>query len=140
MGDFDYVANYGCNDFYNDWDNAIQNGTEEQFYTHFNQQIWTVITNNLLNSSSLNYWNFAEFEYNVGSCKYLCERDALRCGDACCLKVNTWERNKNGEWELTEEGEIVHIGEGCPEYPIRTCPPDVLQSGMCFDNCSSLDF
>ena len=40
----------------------------------------------------------------------------------------------------SDEGEIEHYGEDCPINPVRTCPPDVLQSGMCFDNCASLDF
>jgi len=140
FGDFDYVVNIGCNEFYDDWDDAIQNGTEDQFYTHFNQQIWQAVTLNLLNVAPLSLWQVAQIEYNVGSCIYLCEREALRCGDACCQKTNIWERNKKGDWELTEEGDITLIGDACPDDPISFCPGNVLQSGICFDNCASLDF
>ncbi len=140
MGDFDYTVNYGCTEFYEDWENAIRNGSEDQFYTNFNQQVWTEVTKNLLSSQTTHYWFYAELEYNVGSCIYLCERDALMCGDACCQRTNEWEKDQQGNWILTKKGEIIHTGDPCPDYPIRTCPPDVLQSASCFDNCASLDF
>lgn len=139
LGDFEYDIQYGCDEFYDDWEAAILNGTEDQFYTHFNQQVWTAVTQNLLNSTLLSTWAVAQIEYNVGSCMYLCDFEALRCGDTCCKKTNIWKRNIKGEWYLFEEGEIEHFGT-CPQFPQQTCPPNVLQSSECFDNCASLEF
>jgi hypothetical protein len=140
LGGFDYTINLGCDDFLDDQETAILQGTEEQFITYINQQIWEQITENLLSGLSGSYYEIAEFEYNVGSCKFLCGSDQLRCGDVCCRKVNKWERDSSGDWYLSEEGEIERFGDSCLTYQNPGCSPSELQSQDCFDNCASLEF
>lgn len=139
LGDFRDSIIVGCESFTSDWRWAVLNGTEQQFITNFNQQVWHVVTQSLLNTSPVSTWGVAVFEYNIGACKYLCNFDILDCGETCCQKTNLWLRNLKGEWYLAQEGEIVSIGS-CPSQPTQTCPPNAIQSSECFDNCASLEF
>jgi hypothetical protein len=137
LGDFEWYLDDPCLDFEADLAAALANGTEDQFMIEFNQSVWRVVTSNILNGWAPSFNGILEIEYNVGACKYMCWMNELDCGDACCRRINTWEK-QNGRWVLVEEGSIESFGDPCDTEPY--CDPQALQSDECYDNCESLDF
>lgn len=139
LGDFELSSpEEDCQDYIDGLKKALINGTEAQFTVEFNQSVWREVTSNILNGYlHQSVVSVLEVEYNIGACKYLCYLDALDCGEACCRKRNIYHKVSN-RWVLVSEGQIEHLGDCTQSHSF--CDPTVLQSGMCFDNCESLDF
>lgn len=142
LGEFDFHTEGDCDDFEDDMNQALTNNTFDEFAVSFNQQIWSVVTQNLLDDipQTSPYASVLEMEYVIGSCQKWCYFTKLECGDACCSKTNRYNLNEDKEWVLAVEGDIIRFaGTTCNEMDVF-CDPNMLQNESCFDNCESLNF
>lgn len=140
LGDFTLESDLGCPAYDAARQLALTNGTIAQFNIELNQEIWRLITSNILNGGTVSIiQTTVQIEYVIGSCKFQCFTNNVDCGDACCRRINIY-KEVGDRWILETEGPIQQFGPVCPSNPPGGCDPNVPQSADCYDNCSSLDF
>lgn len=138
IGDFEIVFQYEvagglpCAQFESDLQNAMTNGTIDQFVSNFNSQIWDIAIENLLQSQITQGLALFTIEYNASSCYFYCINKVTKkgqsydmltryaCGDGCCKIITTYQPDNSGDFVQTNVSDLSD--SDCGTSSLVLCP------------------
>ena len=112
------IIKHNCQQFWDDLETSIANGTVEQFWIGINKLLYKYVTDKLINTVNPSEVLTLAVNYHIASCQKMCIEERredpqgpfkayyIHCGDKCCA-LYTYYSVVNGNWVLLKKPSVT---------------------------------
>jgi len=149
---FDFVIEGGlCQELIDDYTQANNDGTIDEFNYNINVQIWPQINDYILSSQLALSSPITTIQYSISQCQASCFiikekrgggyeliQQNVNCGTECCQRSNTYTANAEGGWDVSTT--IWNLPDTFCEENDVDCPhQSVAWTTSCSGRCEELN-